>query len=218
MIARGVMGRGERVVKPSWTEVASLALLFVFVAVLVKGWPSGDWSLGWGAVGAIATIVLGAIAAHISNTQKTWLAEKRIADKSRITDDIWSAIADLFMTFWFLRSALNELQADDMSDLKHWASQLEKSTSGIDSTLRSDSAYLLDKELHKRASAISQKLNSFCFLLTNAMKSDSVNARRDKLGGLTKHSDSIYKEIDQAMGDRGSAIRDMFRKLNSHQD
>nr|BDD43677.1 hypothetical protein 12 [Pseudomonadaceae bacterium] len=55
--------------KPSWTDIAAFGLLLFFALVMANGWPIGEWALGWSAVGAIATIVTGGIAARIAYVQ-----------------------------------------------------------------------------------------------------------------------------------------------------
>ncbi|MDH4867963.1 hypothetical protein SBO82_13425 [Alcaligenes nematophilus] len=55
--------------KPSWTDIAAFGLLLFFALVMANGWPSGDWALGWSAIGALGTIVTGGIAARIAYVQ-----------------------------------------------------------------------------------------------------------------------------------------------------
>lgn len=55
--------------KPSWTDIAAFGLLLFFALVMANGWPSGDWALGWSAIGAVGTIVTGGIAARIAYVQ-----------------------------------------------------------------------------------------------------------------------------------------------------
>ncbi|CAM5445569.1 hypothetical protein AFAE65S_02870 [Alcaligenes phenolicus] len=55
--------------KPSWTDIAAFGLLLFFALVMANGWPSGDWALGWSAIGAVGTVVTGGIAARIAYVQ-----------------------------------------------------------------------------------------------------------------------------------------------------
>lgn len=65
MVARGVMGRGERGLRPVWTEIAALALLLGFGAVMAKGWPSCNSDL-WIALGAIGSLSAAVVALGIA--------------------------------------------------------------------------------------------------------------------------------------------------------
>ncbi len=47
---------------------------------MANGWPSGDWGLGWSAIGAVATIVTGGIAARIAYVQ---YQDSRLAKEER---------------------------------------------------------------------------------------------------------------------------------------
>lgn len=66
--------------KSSWTDIAAFGLLLFFALVMANGWPSGDWALGWSAIGAVATIVTGGIAARIAYVQ---YQDSRLAKEER---------------------------------------------------------------------------------------------------------------------------------------
>lgn len=55
--------------KPSWTDIAAFGLLLFFALVMANGWPEGDWSFDWSALGAVGTIVTGVFAGRISHIQ-----------------------------------------------------------------------------------------------------------------------------------------------------
>lgn len=55
--------------RPSWTDITAFGLLLFFALVMANGWPSGDWALGWSALGAIGTIVTGGFAWRIAHVQ-----------------------------------------------------------------------------------------------------------------------------------------------------
>lgn len=74
--------------KPSWTEVTAFGLLLLFALVMAHGWPSGDWSLGWGAIGALGTVVLGTYAARISHAQHSSMEKEQAYRRQRITQKI----------------------------------------------------------------------------------------------------------------------------------
>ena len=60
-----------RCVKECWWRVGVLLFLVCcFVLLAAHGWPQGDWTLGWGAIGAIATVVTGCAAVLIAYRQK----------------------------------------------------------------------------------------------------------------------------------------------------
>lgn len=67
-----------RCVKECWWRVGILLLLVsCFVLLAIHGWPQGDWALGWGAIGAIATVVTGCAAVLIAYRQKKSNDERR---------------------------------------------------------------------------------------------------------------------------------------------
>ncbi len=74
--------------KPSWTDITAFGLLLLFALVMAHGWPSGDWSLGWGAVGALGTVVLGAYAARISRAQHIAMEKEQAYRRERISQKI----------------------------------------------------------------------------------------------------------------------------------
>lgn len=74
----------ERVLKPNWAEVAALGLVLGFGLVMAHGWPSGDWRLGWGAIGAAGTISIGILAVQISRKQQEWMSNERKYRHERI--------------------------------------------------------------------------------------------------------------------------------------
>lgn len=70
--------------KPSWTDITAFGLLLLFALVMAHGWPSGDWSFGWGAVGALGTVVLGTYAARISRAQHSSMEKEQAYRRERI--------------------------------------------------------------------------------------------------------------------------------------
>src|SRR5690606_12252729 len=83
-IAQIRCGSVELRCEPCCTVAGVVAVAFS-TAIALRGWPSGDWSFGWGAVGAISTVLLSGIAAYISYVQKKWMEERREADALRIS-------------------------------------------------------------------------------------------------------------------------------------
>lgn len=60
-----------RCVKECWWRVGVLLSLgLLFILLVMHGWPQGDWGLGWGALGALATSVTGYAAVLIAYRQK----------------------------------------------------------------------------------------------------------------------------------------------------
>ncbi|WHQ44238.1 hypothetical protein [Alcaligenes faecalis] len=68
-----------RCVKECWWRVGLLLfLIFIFVLLVMHGWPQGDWGIGWGALGALATCVTGCAAVLIAFGQKKTSDEQRV--------------------------------------------------------------------------------------------------------------------------------------------
>lgn len=71
-----------RCIKECWWRVGVLiGVLFGSVLIAMHGWPQGEWGLGWGAVGAIASLVIGGVTLQINHTQKKWIEQKRGFDR-----------------------------------------------------------------------------------------------------------------------------------------
>lgn len=69
----------------SWIRAAIFfAVLLGFPSILIYGWPKGEWSFGWGMVGAVGTLVVGGVAIQISYKQTKWMSEKR-----RVSTDLF---------------------------------------------------------------------------------------------------------------------------------
>lgn len=64
------VGQIIRCVKECWWRVGVLLVILLgFLLVVAYGWPHGDWGFGWGAIGAIATVATGGVAALIAYRQ-----------------------------------------------------------------------------------------------------------------------------------------------------
>lgn len=59
-----------RCIKECWWRVGVLLVILIgFALIAIYGWPQGDWQLGWGAIGAVATVITGGIALKIAFLQ-----------------------------------------------------------------------------------------------------------------------------------------------------
>lgn len=107
-----------RCVKECWWRVGILLLLVsCFVLLAIHGWPQGDWALGWGAIGAIATIVTGCAAVLIAYRQKKsndefranldWVATR---DANQLLNEIHHEL-----TFNVLLETENILKAENLN-------------------------------------------------------------------------------------------------------
>lgn len=120
--------------KPSWTDVTSLGLLLFFALVMANGWPCGDWAFGWSAIGAIATIVTGGIAARIAYVQ---YQDSRLAEKER-KDNLRSMVFDRVGQ---LENGLKELCEIVVSGMRYYSPTVPEVLQGLKERLRD---YLMD--------------------------------------------------------------------------
>lgn len=97
-----------RCVKECWWRLTVFfAAELLFVTLVVYGWPKGDWGLGWGAVGAVGTLVTGVGAIYIAYVQKKWIEDERNSDILKIENKLIPALVNLSIFVYKKESVLS---------------------------------------------------------------------------------------------------------------
>ncbi len=82
-----------------WRLLIFFSVLLMFVTLVVYGWPEADWGFGWGAIGAVGTIVTGGVAVFIAWRQSRWMDELRKRDYFKVIHELSSALSYLSVVF-----------------------------------------------------------------------------------------------------------------------
>lgn len=97
-----------RCVKECWWRLTVFfAVELLFVTLVVYGWPQGDWDFGWGAVGAVGTLVTGVGAIYIAYVQKKWIEDERNSDIFKIENKLIPALVNLSIFVYNKESILS---------------------------------------------------------------------------------------------------------------
>ncbi|WP_336579365.1 hypothetical protein [Alcaligenes sp. CHO6] len=101
-----------RCVKECWWRLLIFAsVLLMFVTLVVYGWPAADLGFGWGAVGAVGTIVTGGAAVFIAWMQSRWMEQSRKRDYFKVIHKLSSALS--YFSFIFEEKFLKGAEGKD---------------------------------------------------------------------------------------------------------
>lgn len=152
-----------RCVKECWWRVGVLLfLIFIFVLLVLHGWPQGDWGMGWGALGAVATCVTGCAAVLIAYRQKKssdaqrfhlgWLARR---DANQLIGSVNQELIRVVLT-------TEKLTSPENFNVPKWIDALEEIVDIRKKLPRDDDGYdtknLLDEELIHALHELKEKI------------------------------------------------------------
>lgn len=207
-----------RCVKECWWRVGLLLLLvFCFVLTLIHGWPSGDWGLGWGAVGALSAMAIGCIALKVSATQNRWIADKREHDLHMLR----TRAKDVSL---FLRMSITYYLVDSRGTdgaLETLIRNVKEQHIIFEKVVNAESLYLLGNDVINVAIELNKQLE-LSVLMTNVFyNGDDLKEDDLLLGTLSKLSqkcllmlDALGESIDELefLKEADKSRRDMFTR------
>lgn len=216
-----------------WCPLVAISIIFLFVMLVLHGWPVGDWQLGWGAFGALSSFGTGAIAAKIAYEQKKQsdfvIRNKKKIFEERIND--FSGLLEKRMILVVNRiygTLYRDFITGDRVDPGLTKKKLSKSAVEINQMMR-DEKYFPDfiiedddflflnedqldsvvnyKKLKKKVSKLIDE--QFIYLTFMIYRSDYLDYSKFVVVLIS----SIWREMDVVLG-RGKIIYDYFSDLN----
>lgn len=149
-----------RCIKECWWRVGVLLVILLgFALIAMHGWPQGGWGLGWGAIGATASVVIGVFAIQVSYIQMEWLKEKRRFEKKRIVKKIEEIVFFLEVSVPHFNHAVH-LSFEGKGFPEIVKKILEKNLESLDDCENGEGFHLLDGNLQEGIGVISSRVRN----------------------------------------------------------